>query len=145
MSDGNPKPNITWRFNSTDVGNSNKYTLYDTVLSFVIDNNDGNANYTCIASYDFNKNPKIVSFSIMLKNEKEDYGHLLNSANSCSEDPCTLIEICSQREESGKARCSLDVWKLISFVFIALTLILGAITTGLFFSTRLSKRTVNLR
>lgn len=148
-ADGNPKPNLTWRFNSIDVVNSTKYTLNDalhgTLLSFDIDDNDDNANYTCIASYDFNNKLKIMSFSIMLRVKEQDYGRLLNSANACSEDPCTLIEICSQREESGKAKCSLDVWKLISFVFIALTLALGTITTGLLFSARLSKSNVNLR
>lgn len=144
-SDGNPKPNVTWRFNSIDVVNSTKYTLHGTLLSFDIDDNDDNANYTCIASYDFNNKLKIMSSSIMLKVKEQDYGHLSNSANACSEGPCTLIEICSQREDSGKVKCSLDVWKLISFVFIALTLILGTITTGLFFSARLSKSKVNLR
>lgn len=86
-----------------------------------------------------------MSVSRMLNVQKTDHGHLSNSANACSEDPCSLIEICSQREDSGKVKCSLDVWKLISFVFIALTLILGTITTGLFFTTRLSKSNVNVR
>lgn len=149
FSKGNPDPSVQWKLNSTDLVNNTKYTINDTALSFIIESSDDSEIYTCVASNNFNNKTKRVSTSVILKVQEQGNNFGSNTIKSCLEDPCTLIEICSQREESGNATCSLDVWKLISFVFIALTLISGTITTALIFSRRTSKgqvdNNVNLR
>lgn len=138
-SNGNPKPGISWKLNSTSVVNSTKYTFYDSVLSFKIDNYDDGGNYTCTASNEFNNKSKIMSSSIFLNVQEEDNEKTANVCLGCS-CSCTLIEICSKGDESAIPVCSLNVWKVISFVFIALTLFFGMTVSCLVFSSKIRGR-----
>lgn len=144
ISEGNPDPNYTWTFNFTDIVSDGKYNFsaYKSELSFTITNFTDSGNYQCVASNDFNRktfnsSSNIISLSVQEKHH-EDIGY--DFVQNCPENPCLLIESCLPR--NGSAYCSLNIWSVITFVFITLTLIFGTACISLSVSRRKPKKSV---
>lgn len=136
VSDGNPSPNYTWIFNFTEVVTSTKYSLSgnNSKLTFTTDITD-NGNYQCVSSNVFKREMFNSSSSVVLTiqgNNKEKYP--LNMEPTCSKKSCSFIQSCVLR--NGKAHCSLNIWSIIAFVFIVLTVISGAACVSLILSSK---------
>lgn len=136
VSDGNPSPNYTWIFNFTEVVTSTKYNLSgnNSKLSFTTDLTD-NGYYQCVSSNVVKRQKFNSSSSVLLtiqENNKEKYP--LNMEPTCSKKSCSLIQSCVLR--NGRAHCSLNIWSIIAFVFIALTVISGAACVSLILSRK---------
>lgn len=136
VSDGNPSPNYTWIFNFTEVVTGTKYSLSgnNSKLSFTTNLTD-NGYYQCVSSNFFKEQMFNSSSYVVLtiqENNKENYP--LNMEPTCSKKSCSLIQSCVLR--NGSAHCSLNIWSIIAFVFIALTVISGAACVSLILSKK---------
>lgn len=56
LSDGNPSPNYSWKFNQTEIGSNDKFTISadKTELSFTVTNITDSGYYKCVASNNVN-------------------------------------------------------------------------------------------
>ena len=139
-SDGNPTPNFTWNFNSTDIVNGKSYKLTDRnkTLEYRLKSLYDSGYYLCLASNSINGKKMEMNASVLLTvNEVKIFQ--LKTAKSCSEIACSFFEECFEKD--GAAICSMNIWKVTAFLFIAVSLILVIITTHLCFSVRLRKMT----
>lgn len=141
ISEGNPNPNYTWMFNFTEVVNDGKYifSTNKSELSFTITNITDSGFYQCVATNYFNgktfNSSNVTSLSVQEK-KRED---IVNTfAQKCPENQCSLIQSCIPR--NGSAYCSLNIWSVIAFVFITLTLIFGTTCISLTLSRRRQKK-----
>lgn len=136
VSDGNPSPNYTWIFNFTEVLTGSKYSLTgnNSKLSFTTNLTD-NGYYQCVSS-NFIKGQMFNSSSyvVLTIQENSEEKNPLNMELTCSKKSCSLIQSCVSR--NGRAHCSLNIWSIIAFVFIALTVISGAACVSLILSRK---------
>lgn len=136
VSDGNPSPNYTWIFNFTEVVTSTKYNLSgnNSKLSFTTNLTD-NGHYQCVSSNSFKRQMfNSSSYVVLTIQENSGEKNPLNMESTCSKKPCSLIESCVSR--NGRAHCSFNIWSIIAFVFIALTVISGAACVSLILSRK---------
>lgn len=136
VSDGNPSPNYTWIFNFTEVVTSTKYSLSgnNSKLTFTTDITD-NGNYQCVSSNFFKGHMfNSSSYVVLTIQEKSEETNPLNMEPTCSKKSCSLIQSCVSR--NGRANCSLNIWSIIAFIFIALTVISGATCVSLILSRK---------
>lgn len=141
ISDGYPNPNYTWMFNITEVVGDGKYTFSanKSELSFNITNITDSGYYQCVASNYFNGKTFNSSSNITLSVQEKRHEEIeLEFVQSCPENPCSLIQNCIPRY--GSAYCSLNIWSVITVVFIPLTLIFGTACTSLTLSRRKRKK-----
>lgn len=138
ISDGNPNPDYTWIFNFTDIVSNEKYNFSanKSELSFTITNITDSGYYQCVASNyfsgkTFNSSSNVTSLSVQ---EKRHEDIVYEFVHNCPENPCSLIQSCVPR--NGSAYCSLNIWSVITFVFITLTLIFGTACISLTLSRR---------
>lgn len=136
VSDGNPSPTYTWIFNFTEVVTSTKYSLSgnNSNLTFTTDLTD-NGYYQCVSSNVFKEQMFNSSSYVLLtiqENNKEKYP--LNMEPTCSKKSCSFIQSCVLR--NSRAHCSINIWSIIAFVFIALTVISGAACVSLILSRK---------
>lgn len=136
FSDGNPSPHYKWMFNHTEIVNSSKYSISGdkSKLSFTLNIND-NGHYQCVSS-NCVKGKMLNSSSNFTLTVQENNGDesLLDMKSTCSRTSCTFIQSCALR--NGSAHCSLNIWSIIAFVFIALTVISGAACVNLILSRK---------
>ena len=139
-SDGNPTPNFTWNFNSTDIVNGKSYKLTDRnkTLEYRLKSIYDSGYYQCLASNSINGKNREMNASVFLTVNKVKIFQL-KTAKSCSEIACSFFEECFGKD--GAAICLINIWKVTAFLFIAVSFILGTITTHLCFSMRLRKMT----
>lgn len=142
ISDGNPNPNYTWIFNFTDIVSDGKYNFSadKSELSFTITNITDSGNYHCVASNyfngkSFNSSSNVTSLSVQERRHEEIK---FEFEQSCLGSTCSLIQSCIPR--NGSAYCSLNIWSVITFVFITLTLIFGTACISLTLSRRRQKK-----
>lgn len=146
FSDGNPYPNYTWRFNLTKVVSDAKYTLSvnKSVLSFTITNITDSGHYQCVASSNINGHLFNSSSNVTLVVQEKDYEADLSFIEQpCSENSCLIIEKCAFKD--GRVNCSLNIWSVISFPFIALTFVLCTITISLVLSRKKQQKKDNIK
>eukprot|EP00105_Crassostrea_gigas_P026094 XP_011446899.1 PREDICTED: leucine-rich repeats and immunoglobulin-like domains protein 1 isoform X3 [Crassostrea gigas] len=142
ISDGNPNPNYTWIFNFTEVVSDGKYifSANKSELSFITTNITDSGYYQCVATNyfngkTFNSSSNVTSLSVQEKRGED----IVNTfVQNCQENPCSLIQSCISR--NGSAYCSLNIWSVIAFVFITLTLIFGTTCISLTLSRRRLKK-----
>lgn len=146
ISDGNPNPNYTWKFNFTDVVSDEKYTFSanKSGLSFTITNITDSGYYQCVASINisglwFNSSSN-VTLLVQEKNNGADQPYF---EQLCSENSCLIIENCEVKR--GRVNCSVNIWSVIAFLFIALTLILCTMTISLVLSRNKQLKKENLK
>ncbi|XP_078332971.1 cell adhesion molecule 3-like isoform X2 [Crassostrea virginica] len=126
-SDGNPRPTFQWTFNFTEIAEGEKYYLsdQDTTLEFNTDKITDSGYYGCFASNSFNGNLYNSNDTIKLIVQKKD----INSSTiriSCLNIKCSSIEKCTTKDNI--AICSVDMWKIVAFLFISCSLVLGTTT-----------------
>lgn len=141
ISDGNPNPNYTWIFNLTCIMSDEKYKLSanKSQLSFTTTNITDSGYYQCVASNYFNGKWFNSSSNVTLSVQEMRHEEVeLEFVQSCPKSPCSLIQSCIPR--NGSAYCSLNIWSVISFAFITLTLILCTACIGLTLSRRKPKK-----
>ena len=142
ISDGNPRPTFKWKFNSTDIMENRKYTFLNenATVKFTFQYLNESGNYQCYVENNVNENymNNNDSFPVIVK-EQTTIPELIAS-ESCFKDACSLVENCSKKD--GTVICSLDIWKIISFVFMTLSLILGTTTLSLWLLWRNRKRRI---
>lgn len=136
ISDGNPSPNYKWMFNFTEIINSSKYSISDdkSKLLFTLHITD-NGNYQCVSSNEFGGNVINVMLTVQEKNVDPSSSDM---KSTCSRTSCLFIQSCTLR--NGSSICSLNIWSVISFVFIALTIISGAACVSLILSRKPRKK-----
>lgn len=121
--------------NLTEIVNSSKYSISgynNNKLSFTTDIADSGC-YTCVSSNYFKGKLFNSSTYIMLNVEEKNLDdHLSDMKSSCSKPSCSFIQSCVLR--NGSALCSLNIWSIIAFLFIALTAISGAACVRLILS-----------
>lgn len=139
ISEGNPNPQYSWMFNFTEVVSDGKYTFSanKSGLSFTITSTTDSGNYQCVASNYINGKLFNSSSNVTLKVQEKNRA-IDKWEQSCPENPCFFIQNCVPR--NGTAHCSLNIWSVITFVFITLTLICGTACISL---TLLRKREQN--
>lgn len=140
VSDGNPSPNYTWIFNLTEVVTSTKYNLSgnNSKLSFTTNLAD-NGYYQCVSSNYFGGQKFTSSSNVMLTVQQKNVDESLSDIKStCSRTSCSFIQSCALR--NGSSHCSLNIWSVVSFVFIALTVISGAACVSLILSRKPRKK-----
>lgn len=132
ISDGNPSPNYTWMFNLSEIVNSSKYSISGdkSKLSFTLHITD-NGYYQCVSSNDFGGNVINVMLTVQEKNVDPSSSDM---KSTCSRTSCLFIQSCTLR--NGSSICSLNIWSVIAFVFIALTIISGAACVSLILSRK---------
>lgn len=136
VSDGNPSPNYTWIFNFTEAVTGTKYNLSgnNSKLSFTANLAD-NGYYQCVSSNSFKKQTfNSSSYVVLTIQEYSEEKYPLNMEPTCSKKSCSLIQSCVLR--NGRAHCSLNIWSVIAFIFIALTVISGAACVSLILSRK---------
>lgn len=135
-SDGNPSPNYTWMFNFTEIVNSSKYSISGdkSKLSFTLHITD-NGYYQCVASNEFGEDVFNVMLTVQEKNVEPSSSDI---KSTCSRTSCLFIQSCTLR--NGSSICSLNIWSVIAFVFIALTVISGAACVSLILSSKPRKK-----
>lgn len=141
LSDGNPNPNYTWKFNHTDISSNAKYNISvdKTELSFTITNISDSGFYQCVTSNNVSGKLFKSSSNVTLKvQEQIKDEHLLEGEQQCLENSCLFLQSCISR--NGSAVCSVNIWAVISIVFIILTLILGTTSVSLFFLRIIHRR-----
>ncbi|XP_062577961.1 uncharacterized protein LOC134239847 [Saccostrea cucullata] len=125
-SDGNPAPHFKWKFNSSDILNNKRFILTrdNKTLHFLNLNLDNNGIYFCVVSNLIDGEIKKVSSHLTLKVRQREgvRTHLL----SCAENPCGITESCT--ESSGRSVCTVNIWSLISFLFVCLTMVFAVST-----------------
>ncbi|XP_055996650.1 nectin-3-like [Ostrea edulis] len=116
-SDGNPDPTFKWKFNSSDIKNNELYklTLNNTVLVLRNINLNHSGIYVCMASNYLINGSSDITLSVKKKDPVAIY------QPTCDANPCGVTESCS--ETDGKAVCATNIWSVISFVFIVLSVI----------------------
>lgn len=136
ISDGNPSPNYKWMFNFTEIINSSKYSISDdkSKLLFTLHITD-NGNYQCVSSNEFGGNVINVMLTVQEKNVDPSSSDM---KSTCSRTSCLFIQSCTLR--NGSSICSLNIWSVIAFVFIALTIISGAACVSLILSRNPRKK-----
>lgn len=137
ISDGNPNPTYTWIFNFTDIESNGKYifSANKSELSFNITNITDSGYYQCVASNYFKGKTFNSSSNVTLTfKEKRHEDIVFEFIQNCLDNPCSLIHNCISR--NGSAYCSLNIWSVITFVFITLTLIFGTACISLTLSRR---------
>lgn len=129
ISDGNPNPFYTWKFNSTDLMSSDKYTfsVNNSALSFTVTDFTDSGYYQCVASNyikgkQFNSSSN-VTITVQERNKLE---HLLRIDKTCNESPCSSVQNCVVKD--GRSFCLVNIWIVIAIVFIIITFILGMTT-----------------
>lgn len=123
--------------NLTEIVNSSKYSISgdnNNKLSFTTDLADSGC-YTCVSSNNV-KGKRFNSSTYIMLNVKEKHvdEHLSDIKSICSRTSCSLIQSCILR--NGSAFCSLNIWSVIAFIFIALTAISGAACVSLLLSRK---------
>lgn len=145
ISDGNPDPNYTWKYNLTDLMSNGKYTFSadKSELSFTITNITDSGNYQCMASINL-KGQLFNSYSslTLTVQEKNIGAYPLELENTCYENSCSTVQNCVVK--NGHAFCSVNIWIVIAIVFIIITLILCATTLSFILLSRTQRlKTVN--
>lgn len=136
VSDGNPSPNYTWIFNFTEAETGTKYNLSgnNSKLSFTANLAD-NGYYQCVSSNSFKGQTfSSSSYVVLTIQEYSEEKYPLNMEPTCSKKSCSLIQTCVLR--NGRAHCSLNIWSVIAFIFIALTVISGVACVSLILSRK---------
>nr|XP_022338155.1 peroxidasin homolog isoform X2 [Crassostrea virginica] len=141
-SDGNPKPTFRWKFNSTDIMENRKYTFLseNATVQFTIQYLNESGNYQCYVENFVNEKYMNKSEYVALIVVEPSTTPQPIATESCVEDTCSFMETCYTNDDT--AVCSLHIWKLISFVFITLSLILGMATLSLCLLLRIRKRRI---
>lgn len=141
VSDGNPNPNYTWKFNGTEIRRNAKYNISDdwTKLSFTVTNITDNGFYQCVASNNisgqwFNSSSNVT---VTVQESKEEE-NAMKIKRTCLEKSCFFLQSCISR--NGTAICSVNIWAVVSIVFITLTLIFGTTCVSLLFSRKTVQR-----
>lgn len=142
-SDGNPHPNYTWKFNSTEIVNDAKYNFSanKSRLFFTITNITDSGYYQCMTSINFKEKSFFSSSNITLTVEKKENEVDSSFIQPCSVNTCLLIENCIMK--NGRENCYINIWSVIAFFFIALTFILCTMTISLVFSRKKQQRKNN--
>nr|XP_022324357.1 cell adhesion molecule 3-like isoform X1 [Crassostrea virginica] len=122
-SEGNPRPTFQWTFNFTKIAEGEKYYLsdQDTTLEFNTDNITDSGYYGCFASNSFNGN--LYNSNDTIKLIVQDSSTV---RTSCVNIKCSSIEKCTTKDNI--AICSVDLWKIVAFLFISCSLVLGTTT-----------------
>nr|XP_022288817.1 cell adhesion molecule 3-like [Crassostrea virginica] len=122
-SEGNPRPTFQWTFNFTKIAEGEKYYLsdQDTTLEFNTDNITDSGYYGCFASNSFNGNLYNSNDAIKLIVQDSSTVRM-----SCVNIKCSSIEKCTTK--GNIAICSVDMWKIVAFLFISCSLVLGTTT-----------------
>lgn len=140
ISDGNPSPHYKWMFNLTEIVNSSKYSIPGdkSRLSFTLHITD-NGYYECVSSNEFGgevfNSSSYVTLEVKKKNVEPSSSDI---KSTCSRTSCLFIQSCTLR--NGSSICSLNIWSVIAFVFIALTIISGAACVSLILSRKPRKK-----
>nr|XP_034314842.1 cell adhesion molecule 3 isoform X2 [Crassostrea gigas] len=143
ISDGNPSPNYTWKFNHTEIDTNAKYNISvdKTELSFTVTNITDSGYYQCVASNIVNgklfNSSSNVTLTIQKSDEKEN---AMEMEQTCLENSCFFLQSCISR--NGNAICSNNIWAVIATVFIILTLIFGTTCVSLIFSRKTNQRKI---
>ena len=122
-SEGNPRPTFQWTFNFTEIVGGEKYYLsdQDTTLEFNTDNITDSGYYGCFASNSFNGN--LYNSNDTIKLIVQDSSTV---RTSCVNIKCSSIEKCTTK--GNIAICSVDMWKIVAFLFMSCSLVLGTTT-----------------
>ena len=126
-SKGNPRPTFQWTFNFTEIVGGEKYYLsdQDTTLEFNTDNITDSGYYGCFVSNSFNGNRYNSNDTIkLIVQERDIYSSTVRI--SCVNIKCSSIEKCTTKDNI--AICSVDMWKIVAFLFISCSLVLGTTT-----------------
>lgn len=134
ISDGNPNPNYTWKFNNTEIRRNAKYNISAdwTELSFTVTNITDNGYYQCVASNNisgrwFNSSSNVT---VTVQESKEEE-NAMEMELTCLEKSCFFLQSCISR--NGSAICSLNIWAVVAIVFMILTLIFCTTCVSLIF------------
>ena len=116
------------------------FTNKNATVKFTIQYLNESGDYQCyVENYVNEKNRnKSGSVTLIVKEHKTTPNPL--ATESCVEDTCSFMETCYENDDT--AVCSMDIWKIISFVFIALSSILGMATLSLCLLLRIPKRRI---
>lgn len=146
ISNGNPNPNYSWTFNFTDVVSDAKYNFSadKSELSFTTTNITDSGYYQCMASNSikgtlFNSSSNVS----LIVREKNSGADSFFNEQLCSENSCLIIENCAFK--NGRVNCSVNIWSVIAFLFIALTFILCTMTISLVLSRNKQQKKDNLK
>ena len=123
-SDGNPRPTFQWMFNLTEIVNGEKYHLsdQDRTIEFNIGSTEDSGYYRCFASNSIKgKVYNIIDEKMLIVQERDI--NLSTARKSCSNIECSSIEKCTIKDNT--AICSVDIWKIVTFVFLSFSLVLG--------------------
>lgn len=112
-------------------------------LSFTITNITDSGYYQCVASVYFNENWFNSSSNITITVKEKDNEVDLSFIQPCSVNTCLLIENCLIK--NGRENCSINIWSVIAFLFIALTFILCSMTISLVLSRNKQQKKDNLK
>lgn len=132
LSDGNPNPNYTWKFNQTEIGSNAKYNISvdKTELSFTVTNITDSGYYQCVASNIVNgklfNSSSNVTLTVQEIIKEED---LLEKEKNCNENLCSSVQNCVVKD--GRTFCLVNIWTVIAIVFIIITLTLFTATLTL--------------
>ena len=142
ISDGNPRPTFRWKFNSTDIMENRKYTFDNgnATVKFTFQYLNDSGNYQCCVENFVNEKYMNKSEYVTLIVVEPSTTPQPIAAESCVEDTCSFMETCYTNDDT--AVCSLHIWKLISLVFITLSLIFGMATLSLCLLLRIRKRRI---
>ena len=142
ISDGNPKPTFRWKFNNTDIMENRKYTFNsgNATVEFTIYYLNESGNYQCYVENYVNEKYMSKNDSVTLIVKEPSTTSKPSATESCVEETCSFMEECYINDET--AVCSMDAWKIVSFVFITLSLILGITTLSLYLLLRIRKRKI---
>ncbi|XP_022324286.2 peroxidasin homolog isoform X3 [Crassostrea virginica] len=140
ISDGNPRPTFRWKFNSTDIMEHRKYTFLsgNATVKFTIQYLNESGNYRCYVENYVNEKYMIKNYSITITVKEQNIILKPIATESCFRDACSFIEKCYENENT--AVCSKDIWRIISLIFITLSLILGMTTVSLCVLLKIQKR-----
>lgn len=116
------------------------FTNQNATVNFTIQYLNESGDYQCyVETYVNEKNRnKSDSVTIIVKEPSTTTESI--ATESCFENACSFMEKCYTNDET--AVCSMDIWKIISFVFIALSSILGMATLSLCLLLRIPKRRI---
>ena len=123
-SDGSPRPTFQWMFNFTEIVNGEKYHLSDQhrTIEFNIGSIEDSGYYRCFASNSFKGKVYNITDEKMLIVQEKDI-NLSTARKSCLNIECSSIEKCTIQDNT--AICSVDIWKIVTFVFLSFSLLLG--------------------
>lgn len=140
ISDGNPRPTFRWKFNSTDIMENTKFsfTNQNSTMNFIIQYLNESGDYQCYVENYVNEKNRNKSGSVTLIVKEHNTIPEPIATQSCFEDTCSFMETCYTNDDT--AVCSMDIWKIISFVFIALSLILGIASLYLLWRIRKGRK-----